>query len=62
MLKAAGDGLAREETNLASYTEQLARPFEHNEALLAAQRELTRIERNLTCHDGAGGAAECLER
>jgi len=47
-LKAAQDGLAREETNLASYTEQLARPFEHEQALVAAQRELARIERKLT--------------
>ena len=47
-LKAAHDGLAREETNLASYTEQLARPFEHEQALLTAQRELARIERKLT--------------
>ena len=31
-LKAAQDGLAREETNLTSYTDQLARPFEHEEA------------------------------
>jgi hypothetical protein len=31
-LKAAQDGLAREETNRASYTEQLARPFEHEQA------------------------------
>jgi len=37
-LKAAQDGLAREETNLTSYTDQLARPFEHEEALLFAQR------------------------
>jgi hypothetical protein len=47
-LKAAQDGLAREETNLASYTEQLARPFEHEQALVAAQRELARIERKLS--------------
>jgi len=47
-LKAAQDGLAREETNLTSYTDQLARPFEHEQALLTAQRELTRIERKLT--------------
>jgi len=47
-LKAAQDGLAREETNLASYTDQLARPFEHEEALLVAQRELARIDRKLT--------------
>jgi hypothetical protein len=43
-LKAAPDGLAREETNLTSYSEQLARPFEHHQALLDAQRELARIE------------------
>jgi hypothetical protein len=47
-LKAAQDGLAREETNLASYTEQLARPFEHEQALLTAQRELACIERKLS--------------
>jgi hypothetical protein len=47
-LKAAQDGLAREETNLASYTEQLARPFQHEQALLTAQRELARIELKLT--------------
>ena len=47
-LKAAQDGLGREETNLASYTEQLAKAFEHTEALLSAQRELARIERKLT--------------
>jgi len=45
-LKAAQDGLGREETNLASYTEQLAKTFEHSEALLSAQRELARIEQN----------------
>jgi hypothetical protein len=54
-LKAAQDGLTREETNLASYTAQLARPFEHDESLLAARRELARIERNLTCHGGTAG-------
>jgi hypothetical protein len=47
-LKAAQDGLAREETNLASYTDQLARPFEREEALLFAQRDLARIDRKLT--------------
>ena len=47
-LRAAQDGLAREETNLASYTNQLARPFEHEQALLTAQRELARIERKLS--------------
>jgi hypothetical protein len=46
-LKAAQDGLAREETNRASYTEQLDRPFEYEQALLTAERELARIERNL---------------
>jgi hypothetical protein len=46
-LKAAQDGLAREETNLESYTEQLARPFEHEQALITAQHELTRMERKL---------------
>jgi hypothetical protein len=49
----AQDGLAREETNLASYTDQLARPFEHEEALLFAQRDLARIDRKLTHHSGA---------
>ncbi len=49
-LKAAQDGLAREETNLTSYTDQLARPFEHEEALLSAQRDLARIDRKLTDH------------
>jgi hypothetical protein len=47
-LKAAQDGLARDVTNLVSYTEQLARPFEHEQALLTAQRELARIERKLS--------------
>jgi hypothetical protein len=47
-LKAAQDGLAREETNLASYTEQLARPFEHEQTLLTAQLELACIERKLS--------------
>ena len=51
-LKAAQDGLAREETNLASYTDQLARPFDHEEALIAAQRDLARIDRKLTHHRG----------
>jgi hypothetical protein len=54
-LKAAQDGLAREETNLASYTDQLARPFEHEEALLCAQRDLARIDRKLTRRTGASG-------
>ena len=54
-LKAAQDGLAREETNLASYTDQLARPFEHEEALLFAQRNLARIDRKLTHHGGPSG-------
>ncbi len=53
-LKAARDGLAREETNLASYSEQQARPFEHDQALLEAQRELARIDRKLTDHAGPG--------
>ena len=52
-LKAAQDSLAREETNLASYTDQLARPFEHEEALLFAQRDLARIDRKLTHHGGS---------
>jgi hypothetical protein len=52
-LKAAQDGLGREETNLASYTEQLAKGFEHEDALHSAQRELARIERKLT--SGGGG-------
>ena len=45
-LKAAQDGLAREETNLASYTEQLAKPFEHHEVLVAAQLELRGLTRS----------------
>ncbi len=49
-LKAARDGLAREETNLASYTAQVARLFEHEDLLQTARRELARIERKLT-HD-----------
>ncbi len=59
-LRAAQDGLAREETNLASYTEQLDRHFEHEPALVAAQQELTRIERRLTgpaTRSGASGSA-----
>jgi hypothetical protein len=61
-LKAAQDGLAREETNLASYTDQLARPFEHEEALLFAQRDLARIDRKLTHHSGSSGppALPCI--
>jgi hypothetical protein len=55
-LKAAQDGLAREETNLESYTEQLARPFEHEQALITAQHELTRIERKLTSGPSRRGA------
>jgi MoxR-like ATPase len=51
----AQDGLSREETNLASYTDQLARPFEHEEALLFAQRDLARIDRKLTEHTGSSG-------
>ena len=51
----AQDGLAREETNLTSYTDQLARPFEHEEALLFAQRDLARIDRKLTHHSGLSG-------
>ena len=51
----ARDGLAREETNLVSYTEQLARPFEHNEALLTAQHDLARIECKLALHAGPKG-------
>ena len=54
-LNAAQDGLAREETNLASYSDQLARPFEHEEALLFAQRDLARIDRKLTDHRGSSG-------
>jgi len=42
--------LAREETNMASYTDQLARPFEHEEPLLITQRDLARIDRKLTHH------------
>jgi len=49
-LKAARDGLAREETNLTSYSEQLARAFDYDEALLTAQRDLERIEQKLTGH------------
>jgi hypothetical protein len=61
-LKAAQDGLAREETNLASCTDQLARPFEHEEALLFAQRDLARIDRKLTHHSGSSGppAPPCI--
>ena len=61
-LKAAQDGLAREQTNLTSYTEQLARPFEHEEALLVAQRDLARIDRKLTHHSGSSGppAPPCI--
>ena len=55
-LRAAQDGLAREETNLASYTNQLARPFDHEEALIAAQRDLARIDRTLTRHIGSRGS------
>ena len=51
-LKAAQDGLAREETNLASYTEQLAKGFEHDDALMTAQRDLAGIERKLTNTSG----------
>jgi hypothetical protein len=51
-LRAAQDGLAREETNLASYTDQLARPFDREEALGSAQRDLARIDRKLTHHSG----------
>jgi hypothetical protein len=47
-LKTARDGLAREETNLASYREQLDRPFEHEQALAGARHELARIDRKLT--------------
>ena len=57
-LKAAQDGLAREETNLASYTYQLARPFEHEEALLFAQRDLARIDRKLTGNTESSGPPE----
>ena len=61
-LKAAQDGLAREETNQASYTDQLARPFEHEEALLFAQRDLARIDRKLTHHGDSSGppAPPCI--
>ena len=61
-IKTAQDGLAREETNLASYTDQLARPFEHGEALLFAQRDLARIDRKLTHHSGSSGppAPPCI--
>ena len=61
-LEAAQDGLAREETNLTSYTDQLARPFEHEEALLFAQRDLARIDRKLTYHSGSSGppAPPCI--
>jgi len=51
-LKAAQDGLAREETNLASYTDQLARQFDHQDALLLAQHDLARIDRKLTGSSG----------
>lgn len=56
-LKTARDGLAREETNLASYTAQLGRRFEHEEVLQAARRELARIERKLTRDAGSSGSA-----
>jgi hypothetical protein len=51
-LKAAQDGLAREETNLTSYTEQLAKPFDHYEVLAAANLELARIDKKLTTQMG----------
>ena len=51
--KAAQDGLACEGTDLASYSDQLARPFEHEEALLFAQRDLARIDRKLTHDSGS---------
>jgi hypothetical protein len=41
--KAAQDGLGREETDLASYTDQFARPVEHEQALLFAQRDLALV-------------------
>jgi BMFP domain-containing protein YqiC len=47
-LKATQDALAREKTNFASYTEQLANAFEHKDTLVAAQRELGTIEQKLT--------------
>jgi len=61
-LRVAQDGLAREETNLASYSDQLTRPFEHEEALLVAQRDLARIDRKLTHHTGSNGplAPPCI--
>jgi hypothetical protein len=52
-LKGAQDGHAPEEPNLASYTDQLARPFEHEQALLFAQRDLARIDRKLTRRTGS---------
>jgi hypothetical protein len=51
-LKAARAGLSREETNLASYNEQLSRPFEHEDALVTAQRDLAQIERKLSIDTG----------
>jgi hypothetical protein len=39
-LKAVQNGLAGEETNLTSYTDQFAGPCDHEEALLPAQRDL----------------------
>jgi len=38
--------------NLASYTEQLANGFKHDDALMTAQRDLGRIERKLTNTSG----------
>jgi len=45
-----------------SYTYQLARPLEHEEALLLTQRELARIDRKLTHHGGTSGppAPPCI--
>jgi hypothetical protein len=54
-LKATEDALAREETNLASYAQQLSDAFEYHDTLLAAQRELGAIERKLT-----SGAADAV--
>jgi hypothetical protein len=55
-LRAAQDGLAREETNLASYTDQVARPFDREQALMAVQRDLARIDRKLTRHTGSSAS------
>jgi hypothetical protein len=57
-LRATEDALARERTNLASYAQQLADPFDHHDALLAAQHEFGAIERKLT--SGAADPVRCV--